>query len=260
MEQKMHPLNRVLSLFGLQLSRINVNIRQIDDNERAFKQRYEDYYKLVEGNKRGFKAIRTYRYEAGRHPVKTQHLEFEFAAYCLRKINPLNILDIGSDRYFILGLLAHYNLTTLDIRERKSMLDNENIVTGNAKALQFSDNAFDAVVSLEAFTHFGLCRYGDDFDLDADIKAFKEMIRVLKPGGYLIFSTAITRAQPSIAFNARRNYSYEMIKEFCRGLERIEEKFINRRELTYCLQDDITTDPDFFDYYVGCWKKGRERT
>jgi len=257
MEQKMHPLNRVLSLFGLQLLRINVNIRQIDDNERAFEQRYEDYYKLVEGNERGFKAIRTYRYEAGRHPFRTQHLEFEFAAYCLRKINPLNILDVGSDRYFILGLLAHYNLTTLDIRERKSMLDNENIVTGNAKALQFSDNTFDTVVSLEAFTHFGLCRYGDDFDLDADIKAFNEMIRVLKPAGCLIFSTAITRAQPSIAFNARRNYSHAMIREFCQDLEFIDEKFINRRIPSYCSYDDITTDPNFFDYYIGCWKKGR---
>lgn len=251
----MHPVNKFLSLFGLHVSRINVNVRQIDDNEKLFKQRFEDYLKLVEGNKRGFKAIREYRYEVGKHPIRTQHLEFEFAAYWLRKINPLNILDIGSDRYFILGLLAHYNLTTLDIRERKSTLSNENIVTGNAKALKFPDNSFETVVSLEAFTHFGLCRYGDDFDLDADIKAFKEMIRVLKQEGYLIFSTAITRAYPSIAFNARRNYSYEMIKEFCRGLECIEEKFINSRALSYCLYDDITTDPDFFDYYVSCWKK-----
>lgn len=249
----MNPINRLLLLFGLQLSKIKV--RPIEADKKAFREKYEDYYTLVEGNKRGFKAIRSYRYDVGRHPVRTQHLEFEFAAYCLRKINPLNILDIGSDRYFILGLLAHYNLTTLDFRQRKSMLDNEKIVTGNAKALHFSNNSFDTVVSLEAFPHFGLCRYGDDFDLDADIKAFKEMIRVLKPGGHLIFSTAITRAHPSIAFNARRNYNYAMIKEFCQDLECIEEKFIDRHELRYCLHDDITTDPDFFDYYIGCWKK-----
>jgi SAM-dependent methyltransferase len=255
MEEKMHPVNKFLSLFGMQLSRTNLNIKETDDNKRAFNQRYEDYYKLVEGNKRGFKAIRTYRYDVGRHPVRTQHLEFEFAAYCLHKINPLNVLDIGSDRYFILGLLAHYNLTTLDFRERKSMLDNENTVTGDAKALEFSDNSFDTVLSLEALPHFGLGRYGDEFDLDADIKAFDEMIRVLIPGGYLIFSTPITRAQPSIAFNARRNYSDAMIKEMCGRLECIEEKFINRRDLTYCVHDDITTDPDFFDYYIGCWQK-----
>lgn len=252
----MHPINRFLSLFGIHLSRINDLIpEEISDDKRVFNQKYEDYYKLVEGNKRGFKAIRTYRYEAGRHPIKTQHLEFEFASYCLRKINPLNILDIGSDRYFILGLLAYYNLTTLDIRERKTMLDNENIVTGNAKLLQFADNSFDTVLSLEALPHFGLCRYGDEFDLDADIKAFNEMLRVLKPGGYLIFSVPITRAQPFIAFNARRNYNYAMVEECCRDMECIEEKFIDRHKMRYCLYEEITTYPDFFDYYVGCWKK-----
>lgn len=251
----MHPINRFLSLFGLQLSRINTNNRQIDDNERAFRQKYENHYKLVEGNRRGFKANRAYRYQVGRHPFTIQDLEFEFTAYHLRRLNPSNILDIGSYRHFILGLLAHYTVTTVDIRERKSMLDNENIVTGDAKALKFPDNSFDSIVSLEALPHFGLCRYGDDFDLDADIKAFNEMIRVLKPGGYLIFSAAITKAEPSIAFNARRNYSHAMIKEFCQSLECIEEKFIDHHNRKFCLYDDITTDPNLFDYYVGCWKK-----
>jgi ubiquinone/menaquinone biosynthesis C-methylase UbiE len=94
-------------------------------------------------------------------------------------MDPSNILDIGSYRHFILGLLSHYEVTTLDIRERKSNLVNENIVTCDAKALLFADNSFDSVLSLEALPHFGLCRYGDEFDLDADIKAFNEMIRVL---------------------------------------------------------------------------------
>ena len=181
----MHPINKLLSFVGLSLSRINTNIIRtddIDDNERAFKQRYENYYKLAEGNKRGFKVIRAYRYQAGRHPFRIQDLEFEFTAYHLRKFNPSSILDIGSYRHFILGLLAHYNVTTLDIRERKSILDNEVIVTCDAKSLSFPNDFFDAVVSLEALPPFGLCRYGDDFDLDADIKAFNEMIRVLKPG------------------------------------------------------------------------------
>ena len=43
-------------------------------------------------------------------------------------------------------------------------------------------------------------------------------VRVLKPGGHLIFSTTITRARPAIGFNAHRIYSYEMLREFCAGL------------------------------------------
>jgi len=251
----MHPLNRLLSLFGLQLSKINKHVTQIDEKEKEFRQRYDEYYKLAEGNKRGFKTTRAYRYQIGQHPSKTQDLEFEFAAHHIHQMNPLNILDIGSYRHFILGLLSHYNVTTLDIRERRSNLGNENIVTCDAKALEFADNFFDSVVSLEALPHFGLCRYGDQFDLDADLKAFNEMIRVLKPGGYLIFSTAITRANPTIAFNARRNYSHAMIKEMCGRLECIEEKFINLRDRSFCLYDDITDDPNFLDYYIGCREK-----
>lgn len=255
MEKKMHPCNRLLSLLGLKLSKIDKHAKQIGDDEKAFRQRYDVYYKLAERNKRGFKVTRAYRYQVGIHPFTIQDLEFEFAAYHIHKIKPLNILDIGSYRHFILGLLAYYSVTTLDIRERNSLLDNENIITCDAKALKLSDSAFDVVVSLEALPHFGLSRYGDDFDLDADMKAFNEMVRVLKPGGCLIFSTAITRAEPSIAFNARRNYNYTMIREFCRSLECVEEKFIDRRAKRYCSQDDITNDLELFDYYIGCWKK-----
>ena len=251
----MNPVNKVLSLFGVRLSRVNKTIKQISNKEKEFRGKYEHYYKLAENNKRGFKTIKEYRYQVGEHPISTKDLEFEFVAKYLYESKPVSILDIGSYRHFILGLLAHYNVTTVDIRGRKSILENENVVTCNAKALQFSDNSFDAVVSLECLPHLGLLRYGDDFDLDADIKAFKEMIRVLKPGGLLVFSTAITGGEPTIAFNARRNYSYEMIRDLCHGLDYVEEKFINRRVASHCPLDEITTDPALFDYYIGCWRK-----
>ena len=254
----MHPINKFLSLFGLSLSRINRNIKKVDENEREFIKKYEHCYKIIKNNKRGFKTTKAYRYQKGSHPFKIQDLEFEFAAYHLYKLKPEKILDIGSYRHFILGLLAHYNVTSIDIRDRKSLLEQENIVTCDAKSMKFDDNSFESVISLEALPHFGLGRYGDDFDLDADIKTFNEMVRVLKPGGLLIFSTAITAAQPFIAFNARRNYSYKMIIDFCNDLDSVEEKFINRRKTNYCSLEEITADPKFFDYYIGCWQKKRE--
>jgi SAM-dependent methyltransferase len=237
----------------MQLSKIK--IEQISEGERPFKQKYEEYYNLAEGNKRGFELLRKYRYEAGNHPVEVHYHDTGFASYHIRELKPLNILDIGSFRWYIMGLLSYYDVTTLDIRERKSDFPNETVVTCDAKSLKFSDNSFDAVLSLGALPHFGLARYGDEFDLDADIKAFNEMIRVLKPGGSLIFSAAITRAKPTILFNAERVYNHEMIKEFCRNLECVEEKFIDRHNPRFCSSDDISTDPMLFDYYVGCWKK-----
>ena len=81
------------------------------------------------------------------------------------------------------------------------------------------------------------------------------MSRVLKPGGILIFSAAITGGQPSISWNARRNYSYKMIREFCEGLHLVEEKFIDLQGGRFCTLEELTTDSKLFDYYIGCWRK-----
>lgn len=74
-----------------------------------------------------------------------------------------------------------------------------------------------------------------------------------------MFSTAITGGEPSIAFNARRNYSYEMIRDFCHSLDCVEEKFINLQDKNYCSREEITTDLTFFDYYIGCWRKRQDK-
>ena len=50
-EKKMHPVNIALSLFGLQLSRIDKNGNCLCDDEREFRNEYEHNYKIVENNK-----------------------------------------------------------------------------------------------------------------------------------------------------------------------------------------------------------------
>ena len=80
----MHPVNKVLSLFGLQLSKVSQNKqqnKQIDSKEKVFREKYDHCYKLAENNKRGFKTIKAYRYSVGEHPISLQDLEFEFVAY-----------------------------------------------------------------------------------------------------------------------------------------------------------------------------------
>lgn len=55
-------------------------------------------------------------YEAGEHPEHHRDYECAFAARHLKQRKPSNILDIGSYRHFILGMLAHYDVTTIDVR------------------------------------------------------------------------------------------------------------------------------------------------
>lgn len=256
-ERKMNPVNKVLSLFGLRLSRISKAIKQIDNQEKEFLAKYEYYFKQVENNKRGFKAFKNYRYEAGEHPSSIPDLICEFAAYHLFNAKPINVLEVGAWRQFIIGMLSHYKVTTVDVRNRKSILKNETILTCDAKDLSIPNNSFDAVVCIGGFYCFGLGRYGDEFDLDSDIKIFNELVRVLRAGGILIFLSSITKGQPSIYFNRCKIFNYEMIQEFCDGLDCVEERYLSRRMGRFCSIDEIAIDPDCdsYDYYLGSWRK-----
>ena len=257
-----HPVNKVLSLFGFKLSRINdifVSEDPLGKNpafwSEEFEAKYESGWNQLKDNQRGFKAYREHRNELGAHPQPIFDSECEFATHHLYKAKPLKVLDIGSYRIFTLGLLAHHDVTSLDIRKRHSILDNETVITCDAKALNLPNNSFDSIVTMGTLSHVGLGRYGDEIDFNADIKCFNEMVRVLKPGGILIFTAAITGGPPSIAWNARRNYSYDMIRNFCKGLDLVEEKFLDRQALRECSREELCTKRPLFDYYLGCWRK-----
>ena len=203
-----------------------------------------------------FDVFQYLQYDAsGDHPESYIDAECAFAASALAEHNPSRILDIGSYRHFILGLLASRSVTTLDVQPRAAACANETVLNGDAKSLPIADSSFDAIVSLCTLEHLGLGRYGDPIDLDADRTAFGEMVRVLRPGGLLILSTTITRARPQIAFNAHRIYSHAMIEDFASGLERVEERFFSHSVGGFSGHSDVTDAAGEFDVYCGVWRK-----
>ncbi len=222
---------------------------------KEFIRDYKRNLQFLKENPGVFKIFKKFRYEIGNHPENSMDYECKFAAYHIAQINPKNILDIGSYRHFILGILSNFEVTTLDVRHRKPALKNETVITGDAKNLDLTNNSFDMVISLCTLEHFGLGRYGDEFDLNADHKAFQEMIRVTKPGGHLIFTTTINNNHPSINFNSNKVYNYEMIKNFCTGLICVEEKFYSHKTGDFCSLEEITNELNAWDIYCGCWKK-----
>jgi SAM-dependent methyltransferase len=247
----MHPVNKALAMVGMKISKIPSN----DAVPRDFIREYEEKMKELGNVVKGFDVIKAFRYDAGAHPEDFVVYQCIFAAYHINRIRPATILDIGSYREFIVGMLSNYNVTTIDVRQRTPVLQNETVVTCDAKKMSLPDNKFDAIVTLCALEHFGLGRYGDEFDLDADKKAFKEMIRVLKPGGSLIFTTMMTAGRPHLDFNAHRVYSHEMLKELCKGLVCTEEKFYSNKKTGFCDYEYVTNEPGAWDVYCGCWTK-----
>ncbi len=196
-----------------------------------------------------------FRNDLGDHPAGYKDLECAFAARVLHKVKPRSVLDIGSYRHFVIGLIGGFDVTTLDIRKREPVAESETVITGDAKKVDLPDESFDAVVTLCALEHFGLGRYGDPYDLDGDVLAMAEWHRLLKKGGSLIMTTTINQSGDAIAYNAHRIYSRETIQKFAEGFSVEEEAYFSFDMLRECTFEETTSEPGQIDIYAGHWIK-----
>ena len=243
----LYIFNRVLSHFNLKMDFIPFRIPA---------EKKTEWLKTLERIERETDwRVEKFEVDMSRLPLDNKRdAIYSFAASQLSKLKPGNILDIGSHYEFTLGLLVHYPVTCVDIRERKSSIPNETVIICDAKKLNLPDNSFDAAISLCALQHFGLGRYGGEIDLAADRKTVKEITRVLRPGGYFIVDLPIIRGKETVVFSSHKVYNYEKIRELCEGLELVEERFY-RPEQDFIKRDEITEKYDVPDLYLGCFKK-----
>ena len=247
----MHPVNKVLYQFGVMLQKTRDRVFV----PPSFHKSYLRGLVELRRNPRGYQVHLEERYEAGTHPESFIDHECAFASRHIQRVRPARTLDVGSYRHFILGLLAPSQVTTIDVRERVPISSNEEVITTDAKRMALETGTFDVVVSLCTLEHLGLGRYGDAFDLDADRAAMKEMSRVLKPGGRLVFSTTITGGPPQIVYNAHRIYAYAQIHAMCEGLECEEEAMYSHALGGSCNVSQLSQAREVWDVYMGCWRK-----
>jgi SAM-dependent methyltransferase len=224
---------------------------------RAARAAYERDWVLVsaQATARGLEVLRYPLFEGGLHPEGYIDFECGFAARHLRLASPRTVLDVGSYRTFLRGLSAAFEVTTLDIRERQQAWGTETVLTGDARRIPAPDASFDAVVSLSSIEHFGLGRYGDALDLDADRIAAAEMRRVLRPGGVLVLTTTLTRGRAALAFNAHRIYDLPGARGLLEGLPPIDERFFSHRRAGAVPIEEITDARGEWDVYCACARK-----
>jgi SAM-dependent methyltransferase len=243
-----HPLNRWLERFGF-------NVVRTRGVPREFVRKYERDIAVLRAQPADWAIERWLLYDAGDHPQNFTDHECTFAARWVAREQPARLLDIGSYRWFVLGLLASRPVTSLDVRERSPALPTETVITGDAKRLPLPDASFDMVTSLCTIEHFGLGRYGDEFDPGADFTAIAEMRRVLRPGGCLVLSTSVTRGTPTIVFNAHRIYSREQLDARCEGMRIEDEAYYSMHRGSACTAAEVGAEPPQFDIFMGCWRK-----
>jgi hypothetical protein len=97
-----------------------------------------------------------------------------------------------------------------DYRPADLALHNLSAHRGNLLDLPFCDGSIASLSCMHVVEHVGLGRYGDPLDPDADLKAMRELRRVLAPNGNLLFVVPVGR--PAIYFNAHRVYAYSQVR------------------------------------------------
>lgn len=143
-------------------------------------------------------------------PHYTYHTAW--AARVLAATRPEKHIDIASSLSFIVNVSAFVPITFYDYRTVPLCLSNVECLAADITSLPFPDNSIASLSSMHAVEHIGLERYGDAFDPQGDLKAMRELARVLGVNGRLLFVVPVS-GDARIEYNAHRVYRYAQIIE-----------------------------------------------
>ncbi|MFA6177945.1 MAG: DUF268 domain-containing protein [Candidatus Paceibacterota bacterium] len=135
-----------------------------------------------------------------------------WAARILAQTKPKFHIDISSTLHFSSIVSAFIPVHFYDYRPANLFLSNLSSQKADLMSLPFQNNSVKSLSCMHTIEHVGLGRYGDPLDPDGDIKAIKEIKRVVEKDGDLLFVVPI--GQPKVMFNAHRIYSYAQIKSY----------------------------------------------
>ncbi|WP_211226596.1 DUF268 domain-containing protein [Pedobacter glucosidilyticus] len=109
-----------------------------------------------------------------------------WATRIVKQINPQKHIDISSTLHFCSILSAFIPVDFYDYRPAQIQLDHLKSLQADLMNLPFETDSVTSISCMHTIEHIGLGRYGDPLDYDGDIKAIKELKRVVAPGGNLL--------------------------------------------------------------------------
>ena len=173
-----------------------------------------------------------------------------WAMRILVRTKPAEHVDISSTLAFSTMLSAFLPTKFYDYRPADIALSNLDCKKADLNALPFPANSIPSLSCMHTVEHIGLGRYGDAIYPDGDLKAIKELKRVLAINGNLLFVVPVVL--PKIAFNAHRVYSYEQIISYFSDFELKEFTLISEKKKTIINQANPSLVKDE-NYGCGCF-------
>ena len=175
-----------------------------------------------------------------------------WAARILSRTTPSEHTDISSTLAFCTLVSAFVPVKFYDYRPAPLRLSGLVSEHADLMALPFKNDSLLSLSCMHTVEHIGLGRYGDPLDAEGDLKAIRELKRVLAPGGTLLFAVPLGR--PKLLFNAHRIYSYDQIIAYFAGLEMVQFSLIPDDAQAEGLIENATREmADAQSYGCGCF-------
>lgn len=184
-----------------------------------FKQDFLKFKKISLNSKRRFSLLWKDKYPCLYDKTDTTPFDKHYiyhpawAARILTETKPEKHIDISSTLHFCSIISAFITTEFYDFRPVKLNLSNLISKKADLTSLPFENNSIKSLSCMHTIEHIGLGRYGDKLDPEGDLRAIKELSRVLAVDGNLLFVVPVGR-KPKIMFNAHRIYSYNQIIEY----------------------------------------------
>jgi len=174
-----------------------------------------------------------------------------WAAKVLRELDCKSHYDFSSSLMFCSIISAFMEVHHYDYRAPDISLDNLYVGTANLVNLPFESNSVESLSCMHVIEHIGLGRYGDTLDPEGDLKAAKELIRILRLGGYLLMVVPMGE-ESIIRFNAHRIYNYQTLVNMFQDLDLVEFTFWNDKSDNFKRHSDLSDIKDS-EYGCGCF-------
>jgi SAM-dependent methyltransferase len=142
-------------------------------------------------------------------------------------------LDVGCAE----SLLSHelvargFRVIGLDIRDYPFKNRRVIFVRRNVLDTGFPDGMFDAILVVSTIEHIGLSTYGQlALDDEGDLKAMKELYRILKPRGIIITTPYIGNC-PLRVDSFERNYNRQRLQKLIEGFKIVRKDYFYPRRI-----------------------------
>ena len=154
--------------------------------------------------------------------VHSRCIEYPFAASCIGDANL--ILDVGSAKAnktwmsWLDSLDIEVHCTDYDTFD--SEYEKVKCFQSDIRCMDIKDNTYDKVIAVSVLEHVGLANpqvystIKPEVNDDGDLQAFKELVRILKPGGEIIMTVPFGVQDGLILGNQARNYTATTIHKF----------------------------------------------